>query len=234
VTAISESDLCTYCDQPAQEPDHVPPACIFPSPRPSNLITVPSCRACNLGYSKDDEYLKQVLAMRHDISEQPRAQPMVDSVFRALARKEAQRHTAMMLRSLIEYPVRSPGGLHLGTAMAYHVNLHRLRRSLARTTRALYRHECKDRLPLAHVVTVAADLTVDAETAQAALGHLAGRPVQTIGNGVFRYAFVLASGRPGASLWLMEFYEAYAAVAFTLDSDAKADAEALRARVTST
>lgn len=141
MTAID--DLCTYCDQPAQEPDHVPPACVFPSPRPSNLITVLSCRACNLGYSKDDEYLKQVLAMRHDISEQPRAQPVVDSVFRALGRVEAQGYAAMVLRSLIEFPVRSPAGLHLGTAMAYHVNLHRVRRSLARTARALYRHECK-------------------------------------------------------------------------------------------
>jgi hypothetical protein len=35
--------------------DHIPPENIFPKPKPTNLITVPCCRKCNEGFSKDDE-----------------------------------------------------------------------------------------------------------------------------------------------------------------------------------
>jgi hypothetical protein len=42
--------------------DHVPPANLFPEPRPSNLITVPCCKACNQSYSLDDEAMRVWLA----------------------------------------------------------------------------------------------------------------------------------------------------------------------------
>jgi len=38
--------------------DHIPPKGFFPPPRPSNLITVPCCEACNASYSKDDEAVR--------------------------------------------------------------------------------------------------------------------------------------------------------------------------------
>lgn len=47
---------CYLCGQEGDlTVDHVPPKGFFPSPKPSNLITVPCCKACNLSYSKDDE-----------------------------------------------------------------------------------------------------------------------------------------------------------------------------------
>jgi hypothetical protein len=42
--------------------DHVPPANLFPEPRPNNLITVPCCRSCNQSYSLDDEAMRVWLA----------------------------------------------------------------------------------------------------------------------------------------------------------------------------
>lgn len=38
--------------------DHVPPKCLFPRPRPSNLLTLSCCHPCNNSASKDDEYLR--------------------------------------------------------------------------------------------------------------------------------------------------------------------------------
>jgi hypothetical protein len=35
--------------------DHIPPANLFPDPKPTNLITVDCCNCCNGGFSKDDE-----------------------------------------------------------------------------------------------------------------------------------------------------------------------------------
>ena len=56
---------CYLCGKKASETpeggltrDHLPPRNLFPSPRPSNLITVSCCHACNNQAHKDDEYLR--------------------------------------------------------------------------------------------------------------------------------------------------------------------------------
>ena len=50
------ASVCAYCG--ATSPmtrDHIPPKGIFPAPRPSDLITVPSCASCNQAASESDE-----------------------------------------------------------------------------------------------------------------------------------------------------------------------------------
>jgi hypothetical protein len=56
---------CYLCGKTAKETpegwltrDHVPPRNLFPEPRPSNLITIPCCNACNHESHKDDEYFR--------------------------------------------------------------------------------------------------------------------------------------------------------------------------------
>ena len=64
---VMNSISCTYCGKPKPETtNHIPPACLFPSPRPSDLITVPCCLDCNGGASKDDEYFRMMMVMRRD------------------------------------------------------------------------------------------------------------------------------------------------------------------------
>ena len=43
--------------------DHVPPDCIFPEDKPSNLITVPCCIKCNNEYQHLDEKMRNFLAL---------------------------------------------------------------------------------------------------------------------------------------------------------------------------
>src|SRR5208283_2514674 len=54
---------CLYCGRvrPLTR-DDVPPKNLFPKPRPSNLITVPSCQKCNQSFMLDDEYFRLVIA----------------------------------------------------------------------------------------------------------------------------------------------------------------------------
>ena len=42
--------------------EHVPPKSVFPSPRPENTITVPSCHDCNSSFKLDDEYFRLLIA----------------------------------------------------------------------------------------------------------------------------------------------------------------------------
>ena len=43
--------------------DHVPPDCIFPDPKPKNLITVPCCEDCNKEYTILDEKMKNYISI---------------------------------------------------------------------------------------------------------------------------------------------------------------------------
>jgi hypothetical protein len=230
--------ICTYCERPAENEDHVPPECLFPKPRPKDLVTVPSCINCNRGFSKDDEYLKQIFILRHDISEQPRVRPLVASLFRTLQRPKAKGYAALVYRNLCDVSLRTPAGLHLGTTGAFNVDLVRARRTLARITRGLFRKEIAERLPLETLVTVQVSLENEAVAREQALGYLGGRPVRIVGRGAFRYAWVQASDSPTSSLWLMEFFDAFACLGITVDPNspaarARGDCSTIRSNVPS-
>ena len=49
--------------------DHVPPANLFPEPRPSNLITVLCCKTCNQGFSKFDEQFRFFVSSFANVSD---------------------------------------------------------------------------------------------------------------------------------------------------------------------
>ena len=53
---------CIYCGETGPiTRDHVPPECIFPDPKPVDLITVPACDPCNESFKLDDEYFRTFL-----------------------------------------------------------------------------------------------------------------------------------------------------------------------------
>lgn len=51
-----QSSLCAYCGGPVETRDHVPSKVFLDSPYPVNLPVVPSCEACNSGFSPDEQY----------------------------------------------------------------------------------------------------------------------------------------------------------------------------------
>ncbi|MBN1846321.1 MAG: hypothetical protein JW810_11600, partial [Sedimentisphaerales bacterium] len=54
-----KTGLCALCGQEGiMTREHVPPKCLFLSPRPQNTITVPLCERCNHSYHLDDEYFR--------------------------------------------------------------------------------------------------------------------------------------------------------------------------------
>lgn len=53
---------CYMCESGNTTREHVPPECFFPPEHKLNLITVPSCPEHNLKKSKDDEYVRSIIA----------------------------------------------------------------------------------------------------------------------------------------------------------------------------
>ncbi len=56
------AQVCVICTAaPAVEQAHIPGRMFFADPLPDNLITVPTCKACNAGVKHDEEYLRVFL-----------------------------------------------------------------------------------------------------------------------------------------------------------------------------
>jgi hypothetical protein len=60
---------CYLCgDKENLTRDHIPPENLFPTPRPSNLITVPCCKDCNGSFSKIDEQFRAFITAPINVS----------------------------------------------------------------------------------------------------------------------------------------------------------------------
>jgi hypothetical protein len=210
---------CAYCGAPATTRDHIPPFKLFPTPRPSDLITVPACDLCNNTASVDDEYFVWAVTMSRkaqgDLSkkvlEQRLKSPLSDRRRRMVdALVEASRPVNLM----------SPGGVYLGRAVAYDVDQERLNAVITRCLRGLYFREYKARVPddfLAEGYVEPPAESLDMPAAQALMNNR----LRSVGGGVFEYW--LAKPQPdwlhGVALCLMRFFGGLVAVGFVLPKE---------------
>lgn len=100
------SDICVYCGKVATTRDHIVARTLLVRPLPQNAPTVPSCRACNNRFSKDEQYFVAVLGM---IGRTPEMEARVEDggdIFRALDR--APKLDERLISSVI--PSLWPGG----------------------------------------------------------------------------------------------------------------------------
>jgi hypothetical protein len=131
---------CAICGvRPATTQDHVPPAGIFLKPRPSDLVTVPCCRECNVEGSKWDEPFRVYLAMhvsRHDSEWQRRFDAQV---------LPTARHNRKLQRKILESAehvlLRTAAGILLGPAVSIQWDSEAHDRVVERIVRGLhFRH----------------------------------------------------------------------------------------------
>jgi hypothetical protein len=209
---------CIYCQTAdATTEDHVPPKNLFPRPRPSNLITVPSCSSCNKGFQQDDDYFRNALALRREVATAKAAQPVLNAVMRSFQRPQAAGLLASTVASMRQIAIRSPAGLHLGTAPGFVVDGTRIQRTLERIVCGLYYHHTHTILPRETGLRVHMDLRQDPQLIQMAAGMLAAaQPPIFIGK-VFAYRFAIASDNPIVSVWALEFYGAVLMLGITMD-----------------
>jgi hypothetical protein len=217
---IGECVHCGICGPVTS--DHISPKGLFAPPRPE-LITVPSCKSCNLGASKDDEYFRAMLSFHDTAGNHPDARQVRDKVFRGLDRPESTGLRHKIANATREVSVISPNGLFIGRSLAYDVDLIRFDRVVRRTLTGLYYKENGYRLPDGYIAEVYSeeglrDMSASAvEEMQRELIRPALTNVpRTIGNNVMRYWFALASDHPHVSGWVFQFYERINFIGVTL------------------
>jgi hypothetical protein len=131
---------CYLCGKlPAETPEgkltreHLPPQNLFPDPRPSNLITVPCCRACNNGASEDDDYLRLAVSGQYthdELGKQTWTKKVLGSTMR---KKRLRKEIAAFSNSLRRIALVTPQGVE--DAFEGWLDGVRLERSITRLTK---------------------------------------------------------------------------------------------------
>ena len=186
---------------------------LFSKPRPTDLVTVPSCEPCNSSASMDDEYFRTMLAMRRQVGNHPEVKSVLPAVLRSLSNPKKKRFTRSFLRTLRKLPVRTPSGLYAGTAGTYNVDLTRLDAVAARIAKGLFYKERGYRLPDNYEARSFSNdglRDLDSRTIrdlqETILAPLMAQRTKTIGWEVFEYRVSFAESHPNASAWLFRFY----------------------------
>ena len=206
----NRAQRCVYCPEPATTRDHVPGKNLFPQPRPTNLIRVPSCEKCNGGASTDEEYFRRQLVFSEQRGSDSQAQRLVPRVVSHLMEPGREPLRRSVLENLRRIPRYTPAGLYVGDKLASNVDLVRLNRVPERIVRGLYYHHFKNYLPLDYIVEsieesgLANQQAIEATQEMVRLvGSVSPRK---IGDTVFSYRYVETHEDPYASLWLLVFY----------------------------
>jgi hypothetical protein len=197
--------LCAYCGEAATTRDHVPPKNLFPTPRPSDLLTVPACAACNNRSSEDEEYFVNVLLAHHKASGS-HADILLAQRLGRPAKPRRLRAAFRLLKGVRSVPIYTPAGIYLGDAPAFRADIGRMGTVLSKVARGLYYAEYGERMPADRVVHSMVDPN-GGLTQHPVLQHVLrdGRG-RSIGGDTFEYRMQRASDVPGTGLCIMLFW----------------------------
>ena len=203
---MMSNDICAFCGKQAVTDDHVPPKCLFPKPRPTNLITVRACKACNEGAKLDDEYFRDAILTGIDEQRFPEAMALsVRKIEEMGADPKKRGYGWATYKSVRTVEVYTAAGIYLGDAGARELDLDRMLRTIEKCVRGLYFHHFQERIPEDCEVTIEHHQNVEPDDIREIPTNLAWQPLQDIGNGAFVYTYTRAQDSP-LSLWLLKFY----------------------------
>lgn len=202
---------CTYCGKHGRRDwDHVPPKNLF-AKHTKGLVKVPSCLDCNSGASKDDEYLREVLVLRHDLFEHPVAKQLYPKVLRSLRHPEKKGMLQSLLRRTTPVEMVSPAGLYLGNTGRYEIDPYRVSRVAERITKGLLWHHQKVRVLESYKVQAVlweAVPETNRANLQPTITVFRSVPDHKVGDGrVFLYRYLIDPEEDAyASVWLLIFF----------------------------
>ena len=141
-------ETCIFCQrQPSDTRDHVPPESWFPRPRPSNMVTVPACTACNGSWAADAEYFRAILVASASLHSSKPANEVRSTVARSFRRPESQKLAKSILGAFVDLDVTSTGGIHLGKGIGLRYERQRVLGVLRQIVRGIFFEESGTALP---------------------------------------------------------------------------------------
>jgi hypothetical protein len=223
-----KSNECVYCGQPATTVDHVPPKCMFGEKKPSNLITVPACEPCNVGASKDDQYMQRLAlvagADAHTVGKQ-----VNEAFLRAIERPQQKGMRAAFFQSLRPVNLATEGGLFAGRGFEFILDLDRLEGVLRRVVRGLFWKHFGRRLADGYE-TLFLPVMTDPRLPVAFRNNqqrIFDFDTVDIGGGAFVYRYCVAPGDENATIWRFDFFKAIGFMGYTAKAEDNGDLKCL-------
>lgn len=206
---------CAYCAEtrPLTD-DHIPPRNFFPKPRSSNLVTVPCCETCQVGWSKDDEYFRAAILSSARVFDEPLSQGATDSLLRSLRRQEQRGFAKNILKSIQEIKIVTEAGIYVGREPAFKLDIQRIDRVTQRIIRGLFFHEKGHSVPVEYEVSACIQ-QFGLEPVLKQLQEVQFPQLRIVQDGVFSYTFKGSEEDPDSSIWLLWFYKELPLVGFT-------------------
>lgn len=217
---LLRNGTCAFCGKQGEvTKDHIPPKGLFPDPKPSNLITVPSCLDCNNKTSDDDQYFITVLSLDMRSDEIATANVNMKTL-RGLIRQDSEKFKENLIKDARPMELRTPSGLYAGKTVALSIDPFRLWKTVEKVAKGLvYRITHK-------VVTEEYVLTtrfyyhwedLGADFPYYIMDHARSNPQYhyAIGNGAFECSGFEVKGH---WFWLMDFYKNHRAMCIMSNS----------------
>ena len=199
-------EKCYCCNENAVSREHIPPRCIFPNPKPSNMITVPSCDKHNLEKSKDDEYFRWFIVTTCAEKSPIAYKLLKEKVIRGLRRKPKLLNK-IMSNSIKNIDIYSKGGIWLERRPGFKYNKNRISRIIKLLCKGLYYYHFHKQIINIH--KFALEFNPDLE--KNAIDEITNLKFYNIGKGdVFSYRYYRKNiyGKD-ACLWFLFFYDSF-------------------------
>lgn len=190
-----------YCGSlEALTKDHVPPRCLFPKPR-ATQITVPACNRCNQSFKKDDEYFAMALAVEAYVEHPSAFQTWEQSLRPMILRGPGLKR--MLRRSILESDVVTPAGVYLPDRKAILFKKDRIKRVVSRMVRGLLWHHYQVKPACDTVFEIYKDPPMNEQIADLINSMT---KLSWLGDDICRYRHSLIEGDPDGSIWCFQFY----------------------------
>jgi len=200
------SKKCYCCNENAISREHIPPKCLFLPPRPSNMITVPSCPKHNFAKSKDDEYFRWFISTACAEFSNDAITLLKEKVTRGLRRSPGLLRMIMQ-GAIKEIDVYSKGGIWLDRRPGFKYDKKRIVRVLKLICKGLYFYHFNKKVIKSQKFVLEFNPGLD-ENLKKAITTL---KLNNIGNGrVFSYRYYSKSeNNIDRTMWFMLFYNSF-------------------------
>ena len=214
--------VCVYCGEDALlTDDHIPPKTLYPPELRSKLLLVSSCARCNNGASKDDEYLRTMIALSAKGQGDENLKTVSDATVRALIRPQAAGFQKSIVSGIQETFVPGPAGT-FKPALVGNVDLERFDRVVARIIRGIFSFERGVRLASEYAVvnySLEGLRRVPIEVGrqlQVMIEPIIAREPKHIGGPQFIYWSDYNPEDPNVSMWIMVIHRHHFFIGWTV------------------
>jgi hypothetical protein len=148
-------EICIFCFEKADTKEHIPAKQFFKGISDKNLITVPSCKKCNSGFQKDEDFFRQFWASFFMGRSKEAKQLMENEITRSIKRRPALGW--QMFKQMKPVNRLSETGEHLGKATLINItesDRARINRVVDKIIQGLFFEEFKKIVPKNLSITI--------------------------------------------------------------------------------